>query len=161
MSLSDDSFASSADLASMMNHHDGNGWFEPVPGEALRVRVDSKAVGGRLTIIEGIAQSGFSTSLHHHPEDEIFHVLEGHVTFQIGAERMTGRPGTIIFVPAGIHHAWGNFSSAPIHMTATFTPGGVEAFFEQAPGLSADERAELARRFGMVIVGPPIDGDRV
>lgn len=161
MPLSNDSFRSPPASAPIVNHQDGNGWFEPVPGEALRVRVESKAVGGRLTIIEAIVQSGFGTSLHHHPEDGIFHVLEGHVTFQIGAERIEGRPGTIILVPAGIHHAWGNFSGAPIRMTATFTPGGVEAFFEQAPGLSADERAELATRFGMVIVGPPIDGDRV
>jgi mannose-6-phosphate isomerase-like protein (cupin superfamily) len=135
---------------------DQDGWFEAIPGERLRVRVPGKTVGGRYTIIDGIMQPGVGTPLHYHREDEIFEVQEGAVTFQIGTERLLAETGAILAVPAGVHHAWCNFSGKPARMMAIFIPGGMEAFFRQLPGLSREEITQLAASYGMVVVGPPL-----
>lgn len=42
-------------------------------------------------------------------------------------------------------------------MLATFTPGGVEAMFEQLAGLPPEEVVRVAASFGTVVVGPPLD----
>ena len=33
-------------------------WFEPLPGERMRVRIGSDATGGRLTLLENVVASG-------------------------------------------------------------------------------------------------------
>jgi quercetin dioxygenase-like cupin family protein len=160
MSIIDDSSdlteTMSAASGPIISRMDQDGWFDAVPGERLRVRVPSKAVGGRYTIIDGVMQPGVSVPLHFHREDEIFEVQEGTATFQIGADRIEAGPGTILVVPAGVHHAWSNFSGSPIRMMAIFSPGGMDAFFEQLDGRSHEQTAQLAASYGMVVVGPPI-----
>lgn len=51
---------------------------------------------------------GGMVRLHRHPYKEIFIVLEGVPTFVIGQETLTGLPGQIIMVPAGIPHMFTN-----------------------------------------------------
>jgi len=148
--------ALTAASAPIISHPDPDGWFDAVPGERLRVRVPGKAVGGRYTIVDVIMQPGASAPLHFHREDEIFELQEGTATFQIGADRVEAGPGTILVVPAGVHHAWSNFSGKPMRMMAIFCPGGMEGFFEQLAGLSREQIDQLAARYGMVVVGPPL-----
>jgi mannose-6-phosphate isomerase-like protein (cupin superfamily) len=148
--------ALSAASGAVISPPDQDGWFDAVPGERLRVRVPSKAAGGRYTIVDGIMQPGTGVPLHYHREDEIFEVHEGAATFQVGADRMEAGPGTIIVIPAGVHHAWANFSGSPLRMMAIFVPGGMDAFFEQLAGLPRDQIDQLAASYGMMVVGPPL-----
>ena len=71
--------------AAIVSHHDSIKWFEAIPGEQLCIRVHGTQVNGRYAIMENIAAPGTATPMHFHAEDEIFHILEGTVTFSITA----------------------------------------------------------------------------
>lgn len=50
--------------------------------------------------------SGPATLHIHHADDEAWHVLEGELTFHYGYHTETVGPGTTVFVPAGVAHAY-------------------------------------------------------
>jgi len=97
------------------------------------------------------------TSSHVHRHTEAFYVLEGQLTFQVGAENetVTLGAGGFVAVPPGVAHAYGTAGEQParwlvIHAPdagfAAFLRGlveGVEVEWDMAPvpragGLSAD-----------------------
>ena len=53
-------------------------------------------------------QPGQGPKLHHHPYDETFIILEGHVLVQVGDETVEGGPGDIVIGPPGIPHGFTN-----------------------------------------------------
>ena len=105
-----------------------------IPGEQLCIRVHGTQVNGRYAIMENVAAPGTATPVHFHAEDEIFHILEGTVTFSIDGDVFNASVGSIVVIPAGAHHAWRNRSNSPIRMSTFFSPGGVEELY---PKLSA------------------------
>jgi len=141
----------------IVSHHDTIKWFEAIPGEQLCIRVHGTQVNGRYAIMENIASPGTATPMHFHAEDEIFHILEGTVTFSIDGDVFNASVGSIVVIPAGAHHAWRNRSNAPIRMSTFFSPGGVEELYPKLVGLSLEELSTVVEPFGSGIVGPPID----
>jgi quercetin dioxygenase-like cupin family protein len=129
---------------------------ETVPGESLTFLVRSQDVGGAYSIMESVAQPGSGTPMHHHEQDEVFHVLDGLLTLSVNNELIGAGPGTVIVVPAGTPHCWKNYSDQPVRLSVTFVPGGVEPLFEQMAGKSPEELSALAQAFGTVVVGPPL-----
>jgi quercetin dioxygenase-like cupin family protein len=91
--------------APIVSHHDTIKWFEAIPGEQLCIRVHGTQVTGRYAIMENIAAPGTATPMHFHAEDEIFHILEGTVTFSIDGDVFNASVGSIVVIPAGAHHA--------------------------------------------------------
>jgi mannose-6-phosphate isomerase-like protein (cupin superfamily) len=142
----------------VVSRTDKDGWFNAIPGETLKIRIPGSATGGAYAILESVVEPGYGPPLHFHREDEIFEVLEGVMTFQVVDGRFEASPGTIVSVPAGVHHAWFNFGSAPVRMIVTFAPGGIEALFPQLGGMAPADIAKLAERYGTVIVGAPLGG---
>jgi mannose-6-phosphate isomerase-like protein (cupin superfamily) len=65
------------------------------------------------------APAGRGPSLHRHPYDEVFFILEGRATFRIGeeAEREAG-PTEIVVVPAGNWHGFVNSGEGTLRLTA-------------------------------------------
>jgi len=143
--------------AAIVSHHDTIKWFEAIPGEQLCIRVHGTQVNGRYAIMENIAAPGTATPMHFHAEDEIFHILEGTVTFSIDGDVFNASVGSIVVIPAGAHHAWRNRSNSPIRMSTFFSPGGVEELYPKLVGLSLEELSTVVEPFGSGIVGPPID----
>jgi mannose-6-phosphate isomerase-like protein (cupin superfamily) len=39
-----------------------------------------------------------------HPEDEVYYVLRGRATIRVGTEKQEVKPGSIIYVAAGVDH---------------------------------------------------------
>src|SRR6476619_1011057 len=99
------------------------------------------------------AQQHLCTSMR----NEIFHILEGTVTFSIDGDVFNASVGSIVVIPAGAHHAWRNRSNSPIRMSTFFSPGGVEELYPKLVGLSLEELSTVVEPFGSGIVGPPID----
>jgi mannose-6-phosphate isomerase-like protein (cupin superfamily) len=67
--------------------------------------------------------------LHHHDFDELFWVLEGELTFQLGGEHLTRRAGELAFAPRGVHHAFANLGDAEARTLIVCTPAGFERYF--------------------------------
>jgi uncharacterized cupin superfamily protein len=89
--------------------------------------------------------------LHHHAFDETFCILEGELTFQLGADRLVGRPGDTLFVPRGVHHTLANLAESPAKYLLVYTPGG----FEQRFGPEADSTPS-GPNTDVIVVGPRI-----
>ena len=131
-------------------------WIDGVPGERVCIRVDSRTVEGSYTVIESIVQPMIGPPIHRHIGDEIFHVLEGCLTFQCDANKFEAPAGSIVTVPAGMPHGWFNFGPAPARMIATFIPGGLEEMFLGLSQVAPEDILAYAARHNIDVLGPPI-----
>jgi uncharacterized cupin superfamily protein len=117
-----------------------------------RIALTSCETGGTIGIVENRVQPGWpGPPLHHHAFDETFCILDGELTFQLGANRVVGRAGDTLFVPRGDHHTLANLSAAPARYLLVCTPGGFEQKFgpdagSTTPGPNTD----------VIVVGPGI-----
>jgi quercetin dioxygenase-like cupin family protein len=139
-----------------------------VLGERITFKLTSAETGGRFCMVEVSSSPGGGPPPHTHVrEDELFYVLEGEYEFGIGDRCERLGPGSTIFVPRGICHTYKNVGWGPGRLLDLHTPGGFEAFFEEA-GIEAvngccdrppDVRMEPARilsiirRHGMEVAG--------
>ncbi|NUM55491.1 MAG: cupin domain-containing protein [Candidatus Hydrogenedentes bacterium] len=124
-----------------------------------------------LAIVDICKRKGTEPPPHvHHREHEVFVLLDADVEFQASADRFTGRPGAVAFLPSGIPHRfavqqpWGQF-------LVIVTPAGFDRylapFSERAthldepplPSGPPDIPALLARgaEFGIEFVPPNAD----
>ena len=134
------------------------------PGDRYTFLVTGEESGGAYFSMLAVVPPGGGPPPHvHRDEDETFLVLEGRPTFRLGDERVVAGPGDFVNVPRGMVHCFRNLTDAPVRMVLTFTPAGIERFFEEtlerAWDLSADppdnidevsaRYAEAAPRYGM------------
>ena len=152
---------------------------EPGEGEALwwfgmlaTIKATKEQTGGRYTLVEILAPDGFASPLHvHHSEDEGFYILEGEMTFYVGDQTIKARPGSFLFGPKDVPHAF-RVDSGPARLLFIFSPAGMEGFIresseparslsippqpEEPPDEAQMERlAAIAARYGGEILGPP------
>ena len=102
------------------------------PGDLYTFLVTGDESDGAYFSMLAIVPPGGGPPPHtHRDEDETFYVLEGTPTFRLGDERIVAGPGSFVNVPKGILHCFRNFSDEPVRMILTFTPAGIERFFEE------------------------------
>lgn len=145
-------------LAGEAGDADGEGWFDAIPGERMRVQVASDATGGALTVLESIVAPGSATPLHVHDANEVFLILSGSLRLVRDGVGLDLDAGASTVVPRGIPHGFVNLADAAVRMVAIFAPGGMDAMFVELSRTPPDGWAEVAGRFGTVIVGPPVAG---
>ena len=129
-------------------------------GGLVHVRASAAGTGGQYTLLDVQLPPNAASPLHvHYTEDEGFYVLDGSVTIEVGDDSVTLGPGQHAFGPRNIPH---RFEVGPdgAHMLWVLTPGGFEAFVEEAsvpaaaptlppPDLEPPEDiAEIVRRHG-------------
>ena len=134
------------------------------PGDLYTFLVTGAESEGAYFSMLAIVPPGGGPPPHtHRDEDETFYVLEGTPTFRLGDERIVAGPGSFVNVPKGILHCFRNFSDEPVRMILTFTPAGIERFFEETLERAYDltqecpdnleevgaRYAEAAPRYGM------------
>ena len=101
------------------------------PGDHYTFLVTGEESGGAYFAMEALVPSGGGPPLHiHRREDETFYVLEGQMEFQLGDDTITAGPGDFVNIPRGIVHRFQNTGSETARMILTFTPAGIERFFE-------------------------------
>ena len=139
-------------------------------GDVYRMLATGEQTGGVYVLSEARVLPGGGPPPHiHHREDESFFVLEGEITFTLGAKRVVAKAGTFIQGPRGIPHAFKNESRAPARMLIHLTPPGFENFMAEiaqpvpsfesppAPVTPADIQKLLAvaPKHGIEILPPP------
>jgi mannose-6-phosphate isomerase-like protein (cupin superfamily) len=70
---------------------------------------------------------------HHHPEDDVFYVLEGTMHFLVGDEWVEAPAGTFVLVPGGITHDFQNRGDSRAGALNISAPGDFEA---RVPGIA-------------------------
>jgi mannose-6-phosphate isomerase-like protein (cupin superfamily) len=63
----------------------------------------------------------------HAANEELFYVVEGTMTFQVGDRHLDAGVGTFLRVPAGVLHDFYNRSATRAGVLNVFIPGGFEA----------------------------------
>lgn len=63
---------------------------------------------------------------HSHPEDDIFFVIEGTMSFLIGDRWVDAPPGSFVLAPGGVTHDFENRSSRRAGVLNFFAPGEFE-----------------------------------
>jgi quercetin dioxygenase-like cupin family protein len=143
----------------------------PVPADAWRilgmpiwVTLPASRTGGRLTVLEHVADPGQGPPLHVHThEDEAFYILAGRFRTRFGDLVADAGPGESIFLPRGIPHTWKCLGPEPGRLLIVITPSGFENFFAacHAEGLEmpdgAARMAAISEALGCRFVGPPLD----
>jgi quercetin dioxygenase-like cupin family protein len=149
---------------------EGEGWWWF--GVLATIKATSEQTGSRYTLVEIQAPDGYGSVLHvHHQEDEGFWILEGELTFYVGDQTIKAHPGSFLFGPKDVPHAF-TVDSGPARLLFVFTPAGFEGLIremgEPARSLTIPPRPEepldeaemgrlmaIAARYGGEILGPP------
>ena len=141
-------------------------WF----GNLATIKAIGEQTGGRYSLVEILAPEGDGVLHVHHFEDEGYYILEGEMTFYIGEETIKAQPGSFLFGPKDVPHAF-RVDSGPARLLFIFSPAGMEGFIressEPARSLSIppqpeeppdeaemEQLAVLAARYGGEILGP-------
>jgi quercetin dioxygenase-like cupin family protein len=111
---------------------------------------------GVLAMVEHTVAAGWpGRPLHRHDRDEGYHVLDGELTLQVGAELLTVRPGQFAFVQGGTAHAPANRTDAPVSYLLVATPAGVEPYADTTVvGPRIGERDDLPPARAVTQRGP-------
>lgn len=156
------------ELAFSVGREEGEAYW--VLGGLYTYKALAEQVGGDYTLIEVRAGAGMAAPVHYHErETEAFYVADGAVTLLVGEDEVMAQPGSFIFAPPGVEHAF-RFESDGT-MILLFTRGtGHERLFRAigepakervVPGLpdempDPEEMAKVAAGHGTIIVGPPL-----
>ncbi len=96
-------------------------------------KVSSDQTGGAYSLFEVTVGPGGGEGPHiQHREDECFYVLEGRFGFVVEGEWIEAGPGSLVYVPKGVLHAFENAGETTGRMLVSQTPGGAyERFIEE------------------------------
>jgi quercetin dioxygenase-like cupin family protein len=121
------------------------------PGDMYRFLVTGEETGGAYFAMEAIVPAGGGPPPHiHRNEDETLYVVEGRVDIRLGDELVTAGPGDFVNVPRGRVHNFHNPGPDPMRMILTFTPAGIEKFFEETLERALDPTAPIPDNVGAV-----------
>lgn len=73
---------------------------------------------------------GQGPKLHHHPYDETFVILAGHVLVQVGDESIEGGPGDIVIGPPGVPHGFTNLGPGQAQLVCIHAAPAMQTEFE-------------------------------
>jgi quercetin dioxygenase-like cupin family protein len=121
---------------------------EGVAGFDASVKAGRASTGGNLSLIESRTRGGAPWHIHTR-EDEYFYVLQGAIVVHLERESYSAGPGSFVFLPRGIPHAWDvdGESATLLMMTA---PAMLEEFLREfhAAATRAD-RDQVAAGYGI------------
>jgi quercetin dioxygenase-like cupin family protein len=139
---------------------DGGTRIEGPVGGPLTFKVRGEQTNGALAVFENVIPPGQGPPLHTHAnEDESWYVIEGDLRFKLAGELHRASAGTFVFVPRRTPHCFQNVADAPARILVTFTPAGMEHFFDRFAALSAPDPAafvSIGEPLGMHVIGPPL-----
>jgi len=126
--------------------------------QEMHLKLTALESGGELTVIEDVIAPQTGPPLHVHArENEAYYVLAGEFEFTSGDDTVRGGPGTFVHSPRGIPHRYFNLGETPGRLLFSFTPGGIEAFFQElADKHVTDPKAmtEIALTHGIQMLAP-------
>jgi len=102
------------------------------PGDIYTFLITGAESGGQFfSMLAAVPPGGGPPPHIHYNETETFYVLEGEFTFTLVDKKVTAKAGDFLSVPPNTVHCFKNESDVFSRMILTFTPSGVEKFFEE------------------------------
>lgn len=102
------------------------------PGDHYTFLITGEESGGAYFVMEAIVPPGGGPPPHlHSREEETFYLVEGEIEFRLGDDTVMAGPGDFVNIPRGTVHCFKNTGAGTARMVLTFTPAGMERFFEE------------------------------
>jgi quercetin dioxygenase-like cupin family protein len=102
------------------------------PGDEVTFLITGAETDGAVFVSEiSVPPAGGPPPHIHHREDESFYVREGTLAIRVGDQTVNASPGDYVHVPRGTVHCFKNTGNTNAKMLVTFTPAGMEKFFEK------------------------------
>ena len=90
-------------------------------------KADGAETGSRYSISEWwLDPSTRGPGTHSHPEDHIYHVLEGTLSVELDGRWSTAERGAYVIIPGGTPHDFENRGEVRCGFTSVNVPGGFE-----------------------------------
>lgn len=110
----------------------------------------------------------------HSREDETFYVISGNLEILLGDKIHLAKAGDFVYIPRGTVHRFKNIGKEMAVQLVTFSPAGVEKFFEEVFPAVKDRKAapppiteelisnmnKAAPKHGLKFLPPPDSGKR-
>ncbi len=138
-----------------------------VGADDITIRASSAQTRGALLAAEvHMAPGGGPPFMHRHAQSEVYHVLDGELTFYLAdpdgrVHRVTGGAGGVVRIPGAQPHTIRNESRTGATAFTVYAPGDeMERFVHAAAALGTGGApdpsavAELAARHGIEVTGP-------
>lgn len=128
-------------------------------GNPARILVSGQTARGAYCLVESSGPRGDMPPLHrHHADDEAFYVLDGRLTIFVGDRAVDLPAGACAFAPRGVAHTY-RVESESARWLVLASPAGFDTFVrevaEAGSCVGPGELAEIARRHGIELLGPP------
>jgi mannose-6-phosphate isomerase-like protein (cupin superfamily) len=113
-------------------HGPSDGQVVILMGAEIRIRVGGDETDGSFGFAEVTAppQWGGPPPHVHHAHDETFYVVEGEYEFKVGDRTVKAGPGSFVFVPREVAHAFSNPGQSAAKLACVVSPAGYEKYFE-------------------------------
>ena len=143
------------------------------PGEGRDIdmgnfRMSLKASGQdtqqAFSLLEAEEPPNFGPPMHiHHDAAEAFYVVSGEYRIFIEGAESVCPAGSFIYIPAGVPHGF-RVGAAPSRKLNIYAPAAMVGYFDELAAAIArnemddDTLGEIARRYGMEVIGPVPEG---
>jgi len=122
---------------------------EGVAGFDASVKASRDSTGGNLSLIESHTRGGAPWHIHTR-EDEYFYVIEGTIVVHVGEETYEAPPGSFVFLPRGIPHAWDVSGDGVATLLMITVPAMLEEFLKEFHAASIrEDRDKVAAKYGV------------
>ncbi|MBV9833704.1 MAG: cupin domain-containing protein [Alphaproteobacteria bacterium] len=133
----------------------------PLSGRTFTLKLRDGETNGSIMMFEETVPLGTKSTLHlHHDSDEVAYVLDGEITCLIGDDVTVCGPGSSIFMPRGVRHAWKCTGTQSGRVLFLYTPGKAGGLIEEQQrmgrgfgSMSQSELADILQRHGWELFG--------
>lgn len=130
----------------------------------MSVKATADETGGAFSLLEATEPADFGPPMHiHHDAAEAFYVLAGEYIIFLDDQEVLCPAGSFIFIPAGLRHGF-RVGSVPSRKLNLYAPAAMVGYFDELSALIRADEADptrldqIARRYGMEVVGPVPEG---
>jgi quercetin dioxygenase-like cupin family protein len=144
-------------------------------GSLFQQLASGAETGGAFGLAQVTQPAGTATPLHLHTrEAEAFYLLDGTMTYRAGDQTYQLSPGSFLYLPAGLPHAFRVTGTSPARFLAIVAPGGLMDLYDEVGRPAAQHQLpqhgeeqmkadigrwlEAAPRYGIQVIGPPLPG---
>ena len=113
---------------------DGGKTLDFGPEGTFSVMLTGEQTAGALTVVRApVVRGALNPPLHvHTAEDELFLVVDGHISFFTDGRWTEVGPGGVVYFPRGTPHSYRNLTDTTSHMWVLTTPSSAfDAFLER------------------------------
>lgn len=141
-------------------------------GSLVVFKATGADTGGQYWLAELSCHRGYGSPVHVHTrEDELFNILDGEMSIEVGGEEYHAKPGDAVFLPRNVPHSY-KAESDTVKALVLGTPAGYENWFAETgtpaerlevpafdPASFPDFGAVIAstEKYGGKVLGPPRD----